>query len=72
DVDKDNQRQYIRIDRVNYSDGSHPENCPGGIDLWPAGPDGGGTALTRKVPIDYGNNPENWHTAAPSPGEFTP
>ncbi|MBN2592508.1 MAG: CotH kinase family protein, partial [Sedimentisphaerales bacterium] len=33
DVDTEGTRHYIRIDRVNYSDGSHPENCPGGIDL---------------------------------------
>jgi len=69
DVDKEGVRQYIRIDRVNYSDGSHPENCPGGIDLWPVEADGDGMALTRKVPTDYGNDPDNWTIAAPSPGE---
>jgi len=68
DVDKENVRQYIRIDRVNYSDGSHPENCPGGIDLWPVEADGNGMALTRKVPTDYGNDPENWLAAPASPG----
>ncbi|MBN2594961.1 MAG: lamin tail domain-containing protein, partial [Sedimentisphaerales bacterium] len=35
DVDNEGVCQYIRIDRVNYSDGSHPEDCPGNIDLWP-------------------------------------
>jgi hypothetical protein len=69
DVDKENVRQYIRVDRVNYSDGSHPENCPGNIDLWPVEADGDGMALTRKVLTDYGNDPENWTTAPPSPGE---
>jgi hypothetical protein len=69
DVDKENVRQYIRIDRVNYSDGSHPENCPGGIDLWPVGPDGYGQSLARKVPTDYGNDPDNWATAPACPGE---
>ena len=69
DVDKENVRQYIRVDRVNYSDGSHPENCPGGIDLWPVEADGDGMALTRKVPTYYGNDPENWLASAPSPGE---
>jgi hypothetical protein len=68
DVDKENVRQYIRIDRVNYSDGLHPENCPGDIDLWPVEADGYGMALTRKVPADYGNDPENWIAAPPSPG----
>jgi len=69
DVDKENVRQYIRVDRVNYSDGSHPENSPSGIDLWPVEADGDGMALTRKVPTDYGNDPENWLASAPSPGE---
>ena len=69
DVDIEGVRQYIRIDRVNYSDGSHPENCPGGVDLWPVGPDGYGQSLTRKVSTDYGNDPDNWIVAVPSPGE---
>jgi hypothetical protein len=69
DVDIDGERQYIRIDRVNYSDGSHPEDCPGGVDLWPIDADGYGQSLTRKVPTDYGNDPENWVPAVPSPGE---
>jgi hypothetical protein len=77
DVDKQGVRQYIRIDRVNYSDGSHPENCPGGIDLWPLEADGGGMALTRKVTTDpsatlrtgYGNDPDNWTAALASPGK---
>jgi len=58
-------RYYIRIDRVNYSDGSHPA----GEDPWPAEPDGSGKSLTRIVPADYGNDPENWIAANPSPGE---
>jgi hypothetical protein len=69
DVDEDGVRQYIRVERVNYSDGSHSENCPGGIDLWPAEADGNGMALTRKVLTDYGNDPDNWTIASPSPGE---
>ncbi|MHC4438014.1 MAG: lamin tail domain-containing protein, partial [Planctomycetota bacterium] len=69
DVDNEGVRQYIRIDRVNYSDGSHPENCPGGIDLWPVDPDGYGQSVTRKVPTDYGNDPDNWTAAPPSPGK---
>jgi len=69
DVDNEGIRQYIRADRINYSDGSHPENCPGGIDLWPTEADGNGMALTRKIPTDYGNAPENWTASDPSPGE---
>jgi len=69
DIGKVGERHYIRIDRVNYSDGSHPENCPGGIDLWPTEADGLGKSLTRKVLTDYGNDPDNWTASAPSPGE---
>jgi hypothetical protein len=69
DIDNAGQRHYIRIDRVNYSDGSHPENCPGGIDFWPIEPDGLGLSLTRRVLSEYGNDPANWTASAPSPGE---
>jgi len=69
DIDNEGVRHYIRIDRVNYSDGSHPENSPSGIDLWPIEADGTGMSLTRKVPTDYGNDPANWIAALPSPGE---
>jgi hypothetical protein len=68
DVDMEGARHYIRIDRVNYSDGYHPENCPAGIDLWPVEPDGQGASLSRKVVTDYGNDPDNWIAAPPSPG----
>ncbi len=67
DVDNQGVRHYIRIDRVNYSDGSHHENCPGGIDLWPIESDGQGASLTRKIAGDYGNDPDNWIAAPPSP-----
>jgi hypothetical protein len=66
DVDNDGEGYYIRIDRVNYSDGSHPENCPNSVDLWPTGPDGSGESLIRKSLYDYGNDPENWLGASPT------
>jgi hypothetical protein len=69
DVDTDGIRQYIRVDRINYSDGSHPENCPGNIDLWPTEADGNGMSLKRKVITDYGNDPENWLASLSFPGE---
>jgi hypothetical protein len=69
DVNVEGVRQYIRIDRVNYSDGSHPENSPSGVDLWPVGPDGYGQSLARKVLTVYGNDPENWIASVPSAGE---
>ncbi|MGB2863471.1 MAG: lamin tail domain-containing protein, partial [Sedimentisphaerales bacterium] len=69
DVDKENIRQYIRVDRVNYSDGAHPDDSPGLLDLWPVEADGYGQSLTRRIPTDYGNDPDNWIASAPSPGE---
>jgi hypothetical protein len=69
DLDRDGKRYYIRIDRINYTDGSHPEDNPGSIDLWPMEPDGYGKSLTRKVLTDYGNDPDNWTAAVPSPGD---
>ena len=69
DVDKEGVRQYIRVERINYSDGSHPENCPGSIDLWPTDTDGYGKSLTRRIMRDYGNDPDNWTAALASPGK---
>jgi len=68
DVDELGTRQYIRIDRVTYSDGSHPEDVPGGVDLWPTEADGLGKSLSRKVPSAYGNDVANWQASVPSPG----
>jgi len=61
-------RYYIRVDRVDYSDGSHPQDCPGDVDLWPTDADGGGDSLTRIDGELYGNDPNNWQAAAPTPG----
>jgi hypothetical protein len=72
DIDEFGTRYYIRIDRVTYSDGSHPEDCPGGVDLWPAEADGLGKSLSRKDPNGYGNDVANWKAAAPSPGLANP
>jgi hypothetical protein len=69
DVGNDGKRSYIRIDRITYSDGSHPDDNPDEADLWPMEPDGDGASLTRKVSADYGNDPANWMAALPSPGE---
>ncbi|MHC4426476.1 MAG: lamin tail domain-containing protein, partial [Planctomycetota bacterium] len=69
DFDKYGELHYIRVDRVNYSDGYHPEDSLGPVDLWPIGPDGYGQSLTRKVSADYGNDPFTWTASAPSPGD---
>ncbi len=54
----------IRVEMVNYSDGSHPI----GDDPWPTDPDGNvtGTALVRKTNTGYCNDYINWE-----PGTIT-
>ncbi len=49
-------RYYIRVDRVNYSDGSHPV----GEDPWPIEADGTGDPLDRIYNTLYGNDVANW------------
>ena len=59
-------RYYIRVDRVNYSDGLHPA----GVDPWPVEADGYGASLSRLSLQHYGNDPNNWTaTVPPTPGE---
>jgi hypothetical protein len=72
DVDELGTRYYIRVDRINYSDGSHPDDCPGGVDLWPVEADGLGKSLSRSVAAAYGNDPNNWTAAIPSPATGNP
>ncbi|MGD2095786.1 MAG: hypothetical protein PVH77_12335, partial [Phycisphaerales bacterium] len=60
-------RNDVRVDRISFSDGSHPEDCPGGVDLWPVEADGAGQSLSRQVPSEYGNDPDNWIASVPSP-----
>jgi len=55
-------RQYIRIDRVSYSDGSELD------DPWPSQPDGTGMSLTRIISENYGNDVANWQASTPTPG----
>lgn len=58
--DTDNgTKYYIRIDKVNYDD----------IAPWPIEPDGTGTALGRVNSALYGNDPNNWESVLPSPGQ---
>jgi hypothetical protein len=68
DIDNTGVRHYIRIDRVTYSDGSHPESCPGDIDYWPIEADGSGSSLDRIEDELYGNDPNNWRQRPPTPG----
>ena len=69
DVDENGVRQYIRVDRVNYSDGTHAQDNPGNVDLWPPSADGQGASLVRVSLTAYGNDPNNWTAAnPPTPG----
>jgi hypothetical protein len=74
DIDELGRRHYIRVDRVEYSDGRHPEDCPGDVDLWPTEADGAEPpqSLTRIDVNAYGNDPNNWIANDPSPGEGPP
>lgn len=63
-----NVRTWIRVDHVTYSDGSHPEDFPAGVDPWPAQADGQGQSLTRIDAGRWGDDPANWQVSAPSPG----
>jgi hypothetical protein len=55
---------YIRVEQVNYSDGSHPV----GNDPWPADADGTiGYSLHRNTADAYGNDVANWQAAVASP-----
>ncbi len=51
--------QFIRVDRVDFSD-----NAP-----WPTGPDGGGSSLARINERTYGNDFANWREASATPGQ---
>ena len=53
------ERQYVRVDRVDYSD-----SAP-----WPTGPDGGGTSLVRINERAYGNDFANWTESTATPGQ---
>jgi len=68
DVNDMGIRQYIRVERVNYSDGSHPSGEPYDVDLWPTEADGLGKSLKRTTDTAYGNDPVNWTAATPTPG----
>lgn len=68
DVDLDGVRYYIRVDRVNYSDGKHPV----GSDPWPTSADGLGASLSRITAAAYGNDVANWEASTASPGQANP
>lgn len=61
-------RSWIVVDRIRYSDGSHGEEFPGGVDPWPSGADRNGLSLTRIRFRQFGDDPANWQAVTPSPG----
>jgi hypothetical protein len=67
--DDDGTRFWIRVDRVVYSDGLHPQGFAEGVDPWPVGADGQGKSLGRIDLQAYGNDPGNWIAVNPSPGQ---
>lgn len=68
DTDDGDDPLWIRVDRVVYSDGSHPWDFTGGVDPWPTQADGQGSSLSRINSAAYGNDPANWRARTPSPG----
>lgn len=72
DIDEFGEQHYIRVDRVTYSDGSHPDDSIGS-DPWPISADGDGDSLHQKTPdvsgANYGNDMINWQALAPNPGQ---
>jgi len=72
DPDGKGNPTWIRVDRVVYSDGSHPGDFPEGVDPWPVQPDGKGSSLSRTTKAAYGNDPANWHAPQSSPGSANP
>ncbi len=61
-VDALNVQQYVRVDKVVFSD-----SAP-----WPTSPDGHGPSLTKISEKDYGNDHINWMAATASPGAIAP
>lgn len=62
------ERYYIRVDRVNYSDGSHPA----GEDPWPASTDGTGYPLEKIDDGWYGNDVASWQGPPDADGDGLP
>lgn len=61
-ADANNVIQYIRVDRVNFEDGSP----------WSTAADGNGPSLTKIFEKEYGNDFINWAAMAASPGDLAP
>jgi hypothetical protein len=71
-VDDQGRMEWVRVDRIVYSDGSRPQDFAAGVDPWPAEADGQGKSLGRIDPQAYGNDPGSWQAVTPSPGQVNP
>ena len=67
----DGEQQWVTVDSVAFSDGSHGADFPGGVDPWPPQADGQGLSLVRLRAGGYGSDPANWCAELPSPGRST-
>jgi hypothetical protein len=63
DMDPLNVQHFIRVDRVVYSDGRHPD---AESDPWPTTADGEGNSLQRIHNDAYANDPANWTSDVPT------
>jgi hypothetical protein len=68
DVGHEGDRRWFPVDAVAYSDGFHSAGFPDAIDPWPNEANGQGASLARVDSNRYGNDPNNWQAATPSPG----
>lgn len=70
DEDEEGTRYWIEVDRIDYSDGGQGQDFPDNenVDPWPVLQDGADLSLNRIVPDQYGNDPNQWRAAAPTPG----
>lgn len=70
DEDEEGTRYWIEVDRVDYSDGRQGQDFPNNdnVDPWPLLQEGADLSLNRILPSRYGNDPNQWRAAAPTPG----
>ena len=73
----DNGGELLRLMRPDEPPGDEPDFIPLLIEdeaeyddqlPWPMEPDAGGSSLTRMLPAGWGDEPNNWLAANPSPG----
>ena len=68
EVNDQGQVEWIRVDRVSYSDGLHPLDFAAGVDPWPAEADGQGKSLSRIDSAGLRQRPRQLAGGGPLPG----